>query len=74
MPEEKKKSYKDSKSKKEWDSKNMVFTAFKMFRATSKSQNDQELIDFLSNQQSKSDTIKQALREYMERHREEQTQ
>lgn len=68
MPEEKKKSYKDSKSKKEWDSKNMVFTAFKMFRETSKSRNDQDIIDFLSKQPSKSETIKIALREYMTTH------
>lgn len=59
----------DSESKKAWDKKNMVFCAFKLFRATAKSENDQALIDYLDGK-SKSAIFKTALREYMERHSE----
>ena len=59
----------DRQSKKAWDKKQMVFTGFKMFRANGDRKNDQDLIDFLDSQNSKGETIKQALREYMERHK-----
>lgn len=67
----KKESYKDSQAKKAWDKKNMVFTAFKMFREIDGKRNDQDIIDFLSKQKSKSDTIKTALRDYMAHHKQE---
>ena len=62
------KKRKDTPAKKAWDKKNMVFTAFKMFREIEGKPNDQAIIDFLDKQENKSETIKAALREYMERH------
>lgn len=63
-----KKVRKDTQAKKNWDKKNMVFTAFKMFREIDGKRNDQDIIEFLEKQTSKSETIKQALREYMTTH------
>ena len=67
MAQEKKKR-KDTQAKKEWDKANMVFTAFKMFREIDGKRNDQDIIDFLEKQDSKSYTIKEALRYYMANH------
>ena len=67
MTQEKKKR-KDTQAKKEWDKANMVFTAFKMFREIDGKRNDQDIIDFLEKQESKSYTIKEALRYYMTNH------
>ena len=61
----------DRESKKRWDKENMVFVAFKLFRANDKKQNDQDLIDFLDGK-VKGEVVKKALREYMEHHKEEQ--
>jgi hypothetical protein len=60
----------DSEAKKKWDRENMVYVAFKLFRASDKKQNDQEIIDFLSGK-VKGEVIKAALREYIENHKEE---
>ncbi len=67
MTQEKKKR-KDTQAKKDWDKANMVFTAFKMFREIDGKRNDQDIIDFLEKQESKSYTIKEALRYYMTNH------
>ena len=60
---------KDSEAKKKWDNKYTLFVGFKLFRKTEKSENDQDIIDFIEqkNQQgiSKGEVIKLALREYM---------
>ena len=58
---------KDSKRKKEWDEKYMVFVAFKLFRETENGKNDQDIIDFLDGK-NKSAVIKTALREYISSH------
>ena len=60
----------DSEAKKKWDKENMVFVAFKLFRAIGEKQNDQALIDYLDGK-VKGDVIKKALREYMKNHPEE---
>ena len=60
----------DSEAKKKWDKENMVFVAFKLFRANSKNKNDQKIIDFLDGK-VKGEVVKAALREYMENHKEE---
>lgn len=57
----------DSEAKKAWDKKNMVFCAFKLFRASGRGENDQDIIDYMDGKQ-KSEIIKKALREYMENH------
>ena len=57
----------DSESKKAWDKENMVFVGFKLFRRVKDSNNDQVIIDYLEGKE-RSKIIKQALREYMERH------
>lgn len=67
MTQEKKKR-KDTQAKKDWDKANMVFTAFKMFREIDGKRNDQDIIDFLEKQGSKSYIIKEALRYYMTNH------
>ena len=67
MTQEKKKR-KDTQAKKDWDKANMVFTAFKMFREIDGKRNDQDIIDFLEKQESKSYIIKEALRYYMTNH------
>lgn len=67
MTQEKKKR-KDTQAKKDWDKANMVFTAFKMFREIDGKRNDQDIIDFLEKQKSKSYIIKEALRYYMTNH------
>ena len=61
----------DSKSKREWDKKNVWIVPTKLFRAVGDKANDQEIIDFLQGKQA-STVIKQALREYMERHKGEE--
>ena len=66
-----KKKRPDTQHKKDWDRDNMVFTAFKLFRETENGRNDQDMIDYLSACSNRSAIIKQALREYMERHRED---
>lgn len=60
----------DSDAKKRWDKENMVFVAFKLFRSLNGKQNDQDIIDFLSDK-VKGEVIKAALREYIENHKEE---
>ena len=60
----------DSEAKKKWDKENMVFVAFKLFRAIGEKENDQRIIDFLDGK-TKGEVIKNALREYMENHKEE---
>lgn len=60
----------DSEAKKKWDKENMVFVAFKLFRAIGEKQNDQAIIDYLDGK-VKGDVIKKALREYMKNHPEE---
>ena len=60
----------DSEAKKRWDKENMVFVAFKLFRANGKRENDQKIIDFLEGK-VKSEIIKDALREYMANHPDE---
>ena len=60
----------DSEAKKKWDKKNMVFVGFKLFRTVGKDNNDQDIIDFLSDK-VKGEVIKQALREYISNHKEE---
>lgn len=67
MTQEKKKR-KDTQAKKDWDKANMVFTAFKMFREIDGKRNDQDIIDFMEKQESKSYIIKEALRYYMTNH------
>ena len=67
MTQEKKKR-KDTQAKKDWDKAKMVFTAFKMFREIDGKRNDQDIIDFLEKQESKSYIIKEALRYYMTNH------
>ena len=67
MTQEKKKR-KDTQAKKDWYKANMVFTAFKMFREIDGKRNDQDIIDFLEKQESKSYIIKEALRYYMTNH------
>ena len=62
----------DSESKKKWDKENMVFVAFKLFRAIGDNQNDQEIIDFLSDK-VKGEVVKAALREYIKNHKEDQS-
>ena len=64
----KKKYGADSATKKDYNTKYLYFVGFKLFRAHGSKEYDQDLIDFLDSQPNKSDTIKQALREYMERH------
>lgn len=58
----------DSKAKKKWDKENMVYVAFKLFRARDKKRNDQDIIDFLEGK-VKGEVIKAALREYIENHK-----
>lgn len=58
----------DSEAKKRWDKENMVFVAFKLFRPLNGKQNDQDIIDFLSDK-VKGEVIKAALREYIENHK-----
>lgn len=58
----------DSDAKKNWDKENMVFVAFKLFKATEKNQNDQEIIDYLADK-VKGAVIKEALREYIANHK-----
>ena len=55
----------DKESKKKWDKENVVFVNTKFFKRT-----DADLLEFLDGK-SRSTTIKIALREYMERHKEE---
>ena len=55
----------DKESKKKWDKENVVFVNTKFFKRT-----DADLLAFLDGK-SRSTTIKIALREYMERHKEE---
>lgn len=65
----KKKTYGvDSDTKKDYNAKYLCFVGFKLFRAHGSEKYDQELIDFLDAQTNKSETIKQALREYMTNH------
>ena len=59
----------DSEAKKKWDKENMVYVAFKLFRASDKKRNDQDIIDFLEGK-VKGEVIKAALREYIENHKE----
>lgn len=54
----------DSEAKKAWNKKNMVFVACKLFRPIGDKQNDGDIIDFLSDK-TKGETIKKALRYYM---------
>ena len=61
----------DSDTKKDYNTKYLYFVGFKLFRAHGSDKYDQELIDFLDAQTNKSETIKQALREYMKNHPEE---
>ena len=60
----------DRESKKRWDKENMVFVAFKLFRAIGEKPNDQAIIDYLDGK-VKGEIIKKALREYMTNHPEE---
>lgn len=60
----------DSNAKKDWDSKNMMFVGFKLFREVKGKRNDQDIIDFLEGK-VKGEVIKAALREYIENHKEE---
>lgn len=62
----------DSATKKDYNSKYLYFVGFKLFKAHDSRKCDQDIIDFLQTQPNKSDIIKQALREYMERHKEEE--
>ena len=59
----------DSEYKKNWDKENLIRITFKLFRATAKNQNDQEIIDYLDGK-VKGAVIKAALREYIENHKE----
>lgn len=59
----------DAESKKRWDKQNVLFVTTKLFRAVGESNNDQDIIDFLNGKQ-RATVIKQALREYMENHKE----
>jgi hypothetical protein len=58
----------DSESKKKWDKENMVYVAFKLFRAVGNKENDQAIIDYLDGK-VKGAVIKAALREYIENHK-----
>ena len=58
----------DSNYKKQWDKDNVLFVSFKLFKATGKRENDQEIIDFLSDK-VKATVIKTALREYIANHK-----
>lgn len=60
----------DSEAKKKWDKENMVFVAFKLFRANEKKRNDQDIIDFFEGK-VKGEIIKAALREYIANHPQE---
>ena len=62
----------DSATKKDYNSKYLYFVGFKLFRAHESRPYDQDIINFLEAQPNKSDTIKLALREYMERHKEKE--
>ena len=59
----------DSEYKKNWDKENLIRITFKLFRATAKNENDQEIIDFLEGK-VKGAVIKDALREYIQNHKE----
>ena len=65
---DKKKYGADSATKKDYNTKYLYFVGFKLFRAHGSDKYDQELIDFLDAQTNKSETIKQAIREYMVNH------
>ena len=58
----------DCESKKRWDKENVVFIGIKLFRSTSRNQNDQEIIDYLDGK-VKGEVIKAALREYIQNHK-----
>ena len=60
----------DSEAKKKWDKENMVFVAFKLFRANERKRNDQDIIDFFEGK-VKGEVIKAALRKYIKNHPEE---
>ena len=60
---------KDSEAKKAWNKKNMVFVGFKLFRPNGRNANDGDIINFLDGK-VKGELIKTAIREYMERHKE----
>ena len=61
MPKSEKKYY-ESEAKRKWQKENTVFFGLKLQKTT-----DAAMIAFLQAQPSKQTTIKQALREYMER-------
>ncbi|MBQ1570852.1 MAG: hypothetical protein IIZ78_07000 [Clostridiales bacterium] len=58
----------DSATKKDYNTKYLYFVGFKLFKAHDSRKCDQDIIDFLQTQPNKSDTIKQALRDYMTTH------
>ena len=51
-----------------YNTKYLYFVGFKLFKAHDSRKCDQDIIDFLQTQPNKSDTIKQALRDYMTTH------
>lgn len=56
---------KQSEARKAWEKKYMAMITFKLFRKNGENDNDQEIIDFLEAQPSRSGAIKDALRFYM---------
>jgi len=59
----------DSKAKKAWDKKHMVFIGLKLFLPNGDRQNDGDIIEFLSDK-VKGETIKKALRYYIKNYKE----
>ena len=57
----------DSEAKKRWDKANVLYVSIKLFREVNGKQNDQDIIDFLSDK-VRGEVIKLALREYMKNH------
>lgn len=56
----------DNEAKKRWDKQNVLFVTTKLFANT-----DRDIIEFLEGK-ARATTIKAALREYMENHKEEE--
>lgn len=62
---------KSSEARKAWEKEFVLWVTFKLFRKNGENDNDQDIIDFLEAQPSRSGAIKDALRFYMEHIKEE---
>ena len=58
----------DRECKKRWDRENVKFITTKLFLTK---ESDKEIADYLKRQESASATVKAALREYMENHKDD---